>query len=140
MCIRDRHGAYTPHVTVAYSYPELAVLLPELQPTVAKVGLRTVTLALGDMQIDMVLAPGMVLKAAVDDSGARVRPSASGGAKPTAARSAGGHEQIAPGVYRIRGNLCQVHGKFGPCSSASSEGFGVKPKKGKGGKGKGKSG
>ena len=38
-------------------------------------------------------------------------------------------EQIAPGVTRIRGNLCNVHGKYGPCDKALS---GKKPKGGKG--------
>lgn len=27
-------------------------------------------------------------------------------------------EQIAPGVTRIRGNLCNVHGRYGPCDAA----------------------
>jgi len=37
-------------------------------------------------------------------------------------------EQISPGVTRIRGNLCNVHGKYGPCDKALS---GKKPKKGR---------
>lgn len=37
-------------------------------------------------------------------------------------------EQIAPGITRIRGNLCNVHGKYGPCDKALSG----KPKGGKG--------
>ena len=37
-------------------------------------------------------------------------------------------EQIAPGITRIRGNLCNVHGKYGPCDKALS---GKKPKGGK---------
>ena len=37
-------------------------------------------------------------------------------------------EQIAPGITRIRGNLCNVHGKYGPCDKALSK----KPKGGKG--------
>lgn len=54
-------------------------------------------------------------------------------------------EQIAPGVTRIRGNLCNVHGRWGPCSGAGhSDSKRVpfkalprapKPKGGKGGKG-----
>lgn len=36
-------------------------------------------------------------------------------------------EQLAPGVTRIRGDLCNIHGRWGACSSA---GFGAKPKKG----------
>lgn len=47
-------------------------------------------------------------------------------------------ELIAPGVRRIRGNLCNVHGRYGPCDKAatgdrrpSAPGFGPgKPKKG----------
>lgn len=37
-------------------------------------------------------------------------------------------EQLAPGVTRIRGNLCNVHGRYGPCDAAQS---GKKPKKGR---------
>jgi hypothetical protein len=37
-------------------------------------------------------------------------------------------ELISPGVRRIRGNLCNVHGKYGPCDKALS---GKKPKKGR---------
>ena len=37
-------------------------------------------------------------------------------------------EQISPGVTRIRGNLCNVHGKYGPCDKALS---GKKPAKGR---------
>ena len=37
-------------------------------------------------------------------------------------------EQIAPGITRIRGNLCNVHGKYGPCD----KGMSGKPKKGTG--------
>lgn len=29
-------------------------------------------------------------------------------------------EQISPGVTRIRGNLCNVHGRYGPCDAALS--------------------
>lgn len=38
-------------------------------------------------------------------------------------------EQIAPGITRIRGNLCNVHGRYGPCDAAAS---GKKPKGKKG--------
>ena len=43
-------------------------------------------------------------------------------------------EQIAPGVMRIRGNLCNVHGRYGPCDASQSgkkrgAGKGRKPKK-----------
>lgn len=31
-------------------------------------------------------------------------------------------EKIAPGVTRIRGNLCNVHGKYGPCDKADLSG------------------
>jgi hypothetical protein len=34
-------------------------------------------------------------------------------------------EQIAPGITRIRGNLCNVHGRYGPCDASQS---GKKPK------------
>ncbi|HEY5990030.1 MAG TPA: hypothetical protein VIV12_27140, partial [Streptosporangiaceae bacterium] len=37
-------------------------------------------------------------------------------------------EQIAPGITRIHGNLCNVHGHYGPCDEALSK----KPKGGKG--------
>ena len=37
-------------------------------------------------------------------------------------------EKIAPGITRIRGNLCNVHGKWGPCDKALS---GKKPPKGR---------
>lgn len=36
-------------------------------------------------------------------------------------------EHIAPGITRIRGNLCNVHGKYGPCDKGLS---GKKPKGG----------
>lgn len=39
-------------------------------------------------------------------------------------------EQISPGVTRIHGNLCNVHGKYGPCDAALSGK--KKPKKGRG--------
>lgn len=35
-------------------------------------------------------------------------------------------EQIAPGVTRIRGNLCNVHGRYGPCDTTAAQ----KPAKG----------
>jgi hypothetical protein len=31
-------------------------------------------------------------------------------------------ERIAPGITRIRGNLCNVHGRYGPCDAALSGG------------------
>lgn len=37
-------------------------------------------------------------------------------------------EQIAPGITRIRGNLCNVHGRYGRCPGSSAA---AKPKKGK---------
>jgi hypothetical protein len=50
-------------------------------------------------------------------------------AKPAAKPAAGGPgELIAPGIRRIRGNLCNVHGRYGPCDAALSK----KPKGGKG--------
>jgi hypothetical protein len=41
-------------------------------------------------------------------------------------------EQLAPGVIRIRGNLCNVHGRYGPCDAAQSGKR--KPKKGAAGR------
>jgi hypothetical protein len=38
-------------------------------------------------------------------------------------------EHIAPGITRIHGNLCNVHGKYGPCDKALSGK--KKPKKGR---------
>lgn len=38
-------------------------------------------------------------------------------------------EQLAPGITRIRGNLCNVHGRYGPCDAGLSK---KKPKAGKG--------
>src|SRR5262245_59023011 len=29
-------------------------------------------------------------------------------------------EQLAPGITRIRGNLCNVHGRYGPCDAGAS--------------------
>ena len=29
-------------------------------------------------------------------------------------------EQIAPGITRIHGNLCNVHGRYGPCDASQS--------------------
>jgi hypothetical protein len=51
-------------------------------------------------------------------------------AAPSAPKPAAGGrgEQIAPGITRIRGNLCNVHGRYGPCDAALSK----KPKGGKG--------
>jgi hypothetical protein len=40
-------------------------------------------------------------------------------------------EQLAPGITRIRGNLCNVHGRYGPCDAGLSG-----KKKPKGGKGR----
>jgi len=41
-------------------------------------------------------------------------------------------EQIAPGITRIRGNLCNVHGRYGPCDGAvGGSKRAVKPKGGK---------
>jgi hypothetical protein len=37
-------------------------------------------------------------------------------------------ERIAPGITRIHGNLCNVHGRYGPCDKALS---GKKPKRGR---------
>ena len=121
---------YTPHVTVAYSHPELVELLESTPAAATPVQFTRVTLALGDIQIDLPLTP-LAYKADVPE----VAP-AKGPIKKPGTKS----ELIAPGVYRIRGNLCQVAGKFGPCDLASAEGFNKKPKKGKGKGGKGKGG
>ena len=44
-------------------------------------------------------------------------------------------EQISPGVTRIHGNLCNVHGRYGPCDAALGAGAGAakppKPRKGR---------
>lgn len=37
-------------------------------------------------------------------------------------------ESLGPGITRIRGNLCNVHGRYGPCDAAQS---GKKPPKGR---------
>lgn len=37
-------------------------------------------------------------------------------------------KQLAPGITQIKGNLCNVHGKYGPCDEALSGGKGKKPK------------
>jgi hypothetical protein len=49
---------------------------------------------------------------------------------PTVEVPTGGSRQIAPGVTRIRGNLCNVHGKYGRCpgAGASAPRKGKKPK------------
>ena len=44
-------------------------------------------------------------------------------------------EQVAPGVTRIHGNLCNVHGRYGPCDAALGAGAAAikppKPRKGR---------
>lgn len=50
--------------------------------------------------------------------------------KPPAGKGAPG-EKLAPGITRIRANLCNVHGRYGPCDKALSGGKGKKPAKGK---------
>lgn len=40
-------------------------------------------------------------------------------------------EQIAPGITRIRGNLCNVHGRYGPCDAGASAARKPKGKKGR---------
>jgi hypothetical protein len=42
-------------------------------------------------------------------------------------------EQIAPGITRIRGNLCNVHGRYGPCDAGAAA---KKPKGRKAGRGR----
>lgn len=80
---------------------------------------------------DPQIAALLALKAlAPETTGGRTAPTA----KPAAANPARGGkgqpgEKIADGVTRIRGNLCNVHGKYGPCDKALS---GKKPKGGKG--------
>jgi len=64
------------------------------------------------------------------------KPTAPAG--PAAAPAAGAGqpgELLSPGVRRIRGNLCNVHGKYGPCDGAKA-----KPKKGPKGRGAGGAG
>jgi len=110
------YGPYTPHVTVAYTYPEIARIVRIAPVTRQPVQFDHIVIALGDLQIDLPLAVSTYKSLPITIKAAT---------------------QIAPGVYKIRGNLCQVKGKFGPCDGASSEGFGKKPKGKKGGKGKG---
>jgi len=64
------------------------------------------------------------------------KPTAPAG--PAAAPAAGAGqpgELLSPGVRRIRGNLCNVHGRYGPCDGAKAKP--KKPKGGGGGKGAG---
>jgi 2'-5' RNA ligase len=98
-----RNHGFTPHITVAY--------VPQDAPTPAirvEAPLRfdRVTLAWGDAHYDLPLGPPPVRKS----TGYTYRYKAAG---PPG-------EKIAPGVTRIRGNLCNVHGRFGPCDSAGS--------------------
>lgn len=106
---------FNPHVTIAYRPSDQ---VPQMAGPIVTALFDTLTIALGDLHIDLPIAPPI---AKYKETGEIEYKS----------------EQIAPGVYRIQGNLCQVHGKFGPCSSASESGFSSKPKKPKGGKGKG---
>ena len=39
-------------------------------------------------------------------------------------------ESLGPGITRIRGNLCNVHGRYGPCDAGAAK----KPAKGKKGR------
>ena len=57
------------------------------------------------------------------------KPTAPTAAKPAGAGQPG--ELLEPGVRRIRGNLCNVHGRYGPCDG--SGGKPKKPKKGRAG-------
>ena len=43
-------------------------------------------------------------------------------------------EQLSPGVTRIRGNLCNVHGRYGPCDQSGAANAKRKPKKGRKGR------
>lgn len=65
---------------------------------------------------------GCTCKAVAGDTtaapaGAQTRPAAGGKG-----------QHVAPGVTRIHGNLCNVHGRYGPCDKGASK----KPKGGKG--------
>lgn len=113
LTIHRNHGEYTPHVTVSYNYAELVELLPTAATKPVMVQFDHIDLCLGNVRIEMPFAVG----------------------KYKSYTEKAKSEQIAPGVYRIRGNLCQVAGKFGPCDGATSSGFNKKPKKPKGGKG-----
>lgn len=139
------YGPYRPHITVAYSYPELKQLLADTPATPMIVQFTAATLALGDIHINLPLALP-TFKAVASDDGkpvtTHVKPTSTGApaaAAPTGGGGGGGGGSLPAGVTRIRGNLCNVHGKFGPCDSATATGFGGKPKKPKAG-GKGKAG
>lgn len=98
----QNHG-FTPHITVAY--------VPEGAPTPdihveAPIRFDRVTLAWGDAQYDFPLGAQAATKAATYTYSFK------------AAGPPG--EQIAPGVTRIRGNLCNVHGRYGPCDASAS--------------------
>jgi len=74
-----------------------------------------------------------VEKAAAADDAPVARPTAA--AAPAAAPPGKGQpgELLSPGVRRIRGNLCNVHGRYGPCDDSGS-GIRKKPPKGRGGR------
>lgn len=133
--VNQEYGAYTPHVTVAYSYPELVPLLATAPATHQTVQFEQVALRLGDIQIDLPLFAPPTYKAVATDSAPAAKPGDQGQAKPKPTSSGGGGREIRPGVIQVRGNLCHVHGQFGPCDKATADGFMGKPKKG--GKGKG---
>lgn len=69
---------------------------------------------------------GCTCKALATETPSAARTIAPTAAAP-AAKPAGG--SLGPGITRIRGNLCNVHGKYGPCDAALSK---KKPKGGKG--------
>lgn len=121
---------YVPHVTVAYSYPELANLVKMAPATPTPVQFDKVMIAVGEVHIDLLMA-NSTYKADVPET---KKPQSSSDPKGTSSNGNSSGGSLPAGVTRIRGNLCQVHGKFGPCDGASSEGFNKKPK---GGKGKG---
>lgn len=67
--------------------------------------------------------------------GAKPKPAGKPPAGPGASAKPAGKgepgELLEPGVRRIRGNLCNVHGRYGPCDGAA--GKPKKPKKGRAG-------
>ena len=72
---------------------------------------------------------GCTCKAATEGSTVgHAAPTASAPGPAGAKPSAGGGGSLGPGITRIRGNLCNVHGRYGPCDKALSK----KPKGGKG--------
>jgi 2'-5' RNA ligase len=91
----QNHG-FTPHITVAY--------VPSDAPTPAirieaPVRFDRITVSWGDEQYDF---PVRTVKEHCTCSTVKA-------------------EKIAPGITRIRGNLCNVHGRYGPCDASAAK-------------------